>query len=308
MNVLLSPDNGSPLILTEDGNCYVTANRQFSYPVSEGVVSFLDKVDDFYEGAYLNRIRYLPGSELFIPRLPLWLINGGYMWEVSKYLPKGSVVLELGCASGVDYFGARYNMIGLDLSMASLKELKNYKIAIQADACNLPLADGSVDGIISSYFWEHIPHEKKEIMLTEFNRVLRPGGKLIFLYDVETRNGLIDKLKRKDQLLYNKLFLEGDGHLGYETPEQNKINFEKYHFKILTHFGMERSWLQSNSVWAKFKSLDGLSGFLGKMAYSLTKPRIQGYFYSGLIRIFDETFGRFFPLSKSRIILTVAEK
>ena len=164
----ISPITKEHLVLNASKTAYSNSNGDENYPVSENVVVFLPEVDKFYEGAYLNRVKYLPKYENWFTLFPLWLINSGFMWEVRKQFNPGSLILELGCAAGVDYFGRRYRMIGLDLSFKSLKGLNNYVCGLQADATKIPLADKSVDGIISSYFWEHIPGELKDRMLEEF--------------------------------------------------------------------------------------------------------------------------------------------
>lgn len=276
--------------------------------IDNHIFSYMPQQDDFYEGAYLNRVHFVPKSERWYHVLPLWLINNGYLWNVRKCLAPDSVILELGCASGVDYFGKRYKMIGLDLSLASLRGLHNYGYALQADAANLPLRENSVDGIISSYFWEHIPPPVKDQMLEEFQRVLKPGGKIVFLYDVETENGFINILKQKDLPRYNQLFLEGDGHLGYETPEDNRQRFEQHGFEVRKHFGMERGWLQSQSVYEKYRHLPGLTGWIGKLGYLGSRSRILTLLHIFIVRLVDETIGRVFRNAKSRILISVLSK
>lgn len=279
--------------------------RQIS---NTNIYSFLTEQDDFYEGTYLNRIKYIPKKENGFYLFPLWLINGGYLWEVRKQFPKGARILELGCASGIDYFGKRFEMIGLDLSLTSLKGIKNYKYKIHADATQLPIVDNCLDGIISSYFWEHIPPKIKREMLKEFKRVLKPRGKIVFLYDVATDNKLISLLKDRDLSVYNQLFLEKDGHLGYETPKQNKVRFENFGFKVLKHFGMERSIFQSRSVYVKFAKLSGLLKVIGSFGLFLTKSSLGNKINMLWIRIWDATFGCILKNSKARIIITVAQK
>jgi SAM-dependent methyltransferase len=187
-----------------------------SYPIEDGVVRLLERTDDFYEGAYQNQVNFVPRSENVWHVWPLWLIHNGYPWAVRQYVPRGAAVVELGCAGGVRYFGERYSMIGCDVSFASLKHLPGYERRVQSDAsvC-IPLPDESVDAVVSAYFWEHIPPAVKPAILQECWRILRPGGKIVFLYDVETDNPLIEKYKQRDRSLYEKLFIDGDGHLGY---------------------------------------------------------------------------------------------
>lgn len=308
MLTLRSPDNYEDLLLSEDKRLYVTKDGSYKYPVHKNVVSFLPEVDSFYEGAYLNRVRYVPKFNNWFFRLPLWFINGGYMKEVLKSFSTGDVIVELGCASGVDLFGEQFQMIGIDLSLKSLLGLKNYQYAFQTNATKIPLLDSSVDGIISSYFWEHIPPNLKDEMLLEFNRILKPGGKIIFLYDVETENGLLKRLKQKNIQLYKKMFLEKDGHLGYESPLENKMRFERNGFIVTKHFGMERTWLQSNSVYIKLAFLDGFLGLIGRVGKFFSSGKVFERISIVMVRIWDETFGRLWPLSSARIIITIAIK
>lgn len=305
----ISPATKNILHLDSKKEIYRTSDGSEEFKIkNKNIISFLLEHDDFYEGAYLNRVHFVPKSEKWYHVLPLWLISNGYLWNVRKYIPKDSVVLELGCASGIDYFGTRYQMIGIDLSLTSLKNLHNYRYAIQADASNLPLQDNSVDGIISSYFWEHIPPQVKEHMLLEFKRVLKPGGKVVFLYDVETNNSFINILKNKNIDLYSKLFLEKDGHLGYETPDVNKNRFEQHGFRIIKHFGMERTWIQSLSVYEKYRHLSGWEAWIGKVGYIWSKFRVTTLINILFVRIIDETIGRLFSFDKSRILISVLEK
>lgn len=306
-NLFCNPSTKSGLIFSSN-SVLVDPSTNKSFPVSGNVISFLDQPDAFYEGAYLNRVYFMPKSEKWYHIWPLRLISNNYLWTVRKFIPKGALVLELGCASGVDYFGARYKMIGLDLSLSSLKHLHEYTYAIQADAASLPLRDCSIDGIISSYFWEHIPPTIKDQMMLEFQRVLKPGGKIIFLYDLETDNGFINILKKGNIALYNRLFLEKDGHLGYETPKINKERFQSYGFEVLEHFGMERTWIQSLSVYEKYRHLTGWPRLIGQLCYSFSKLKITTFAHIFLVRIIDETIGRLFSINKSRIIISVLQK
>lgn len=308
IDILRSPQTGEKLQVARDGSSLVSATSRSAYPIIGSVCCFLEKTDRFYEGAYLNRIKFIPKKESGLFRLPFWFINGGYVWDVRKHVDKGSVILELGCASGVDYFGKCYKMIGLDVSLSSLQGLKGYELAIQGDAQRIPLIDASVDAVISSYFWEHIDPKMKDQMLQEFRRVLKPGGKIVFLYDVETANSLICRLKKQDSALYNRAFIEGDSHLGYETPFQNRVRFESAGFNIIKHFGMERTIVQSPSVWIKMKSFGGSGKRVGGFLHRVTSMPVINHAYTAFIRLLDETFGRLFHSSKSRIIITVARK
>jgi SAM-dependent methyltransferase len=303
MKQLIDPESKQQLFLDDNIKKMVTSDRRICYDLENNVVKFLKNENSFYEGAYLNRIKFLPKSDSIWHSWPLWLISNGYLWEVRKQFNPGDLILELGCASGVDYFGNRFKMIGLDLSFESLKGLNNYQIGLQADATKLPLDNQSVDGVISSYFWEHITPSIKDTMLNEFKRVLKPGGKIVFLYDIETENRLVGILKKDNPKRYQELFLDGDGHFGYETPEENKNRFLNHGFSVVKHFGMERTWIQSNSVFEKLSHLKGFTGFIGRVGNRISSGSILSYIFTFFVRLIDETFGRFFSNKKARIII-----
>lgn len=283
-------------------------NMNESYVAAEGVFVFLQDVNSAYEGAYLNKVKYLPKVDRFPFTMPIWAMAHGYVWEVRKQFKPGSILCELGCASGVNYFGSRYEMVGVDYSFSSLKEIENYRFKIQADAIRLPFRNESLDGIVSSYFWEHISPSDKEMMLQEFYRVLKPGGKVVMLYDIETKNSLISRLKKRDIHAYNSLFLDKDYHIGYETLEENWRKFIRAGYTVIKHFGMERTFFQSGSVYAKLSTRRGGYGLFSRVMRTLSSMTPLNYFYMSFLRIVDETVGRFWSAQKSRIILSVIQK
>jgi SAM-dependent methyltransferase len=300
------PRDGTPL--REEGDAVECGLCGARFSSSRGVVRMVAEMDAFYEGAYLNHVRFVPRSERPWHALPLWIISNGFLWATRRHVPLGATVVELGCAGGVAYFGSRYRMIGVDLSGGSLERASAvYNRCLQADASKpLPLASGSVDAVISSYFWEHIPPPLKPAMLAECRRILRPGGKLVFLYDVKTENPLISALRGVDESRYQREFIEQDGHLGYETPDENARTFEEAGFQVLENRGYERGWLQSSSVYEKMAVWPGMFGFVGRIARLAGRaPFVVPYM--AMLRVFDETVARFRPLARSRIVLTVAQ-
>jgi SAM-dependent methyltransferase len=305
-----------PLVCPEDRTLLEPGGAQYRcpacarlYPLERGVLQMLREEDAFYEGHYHNYVAYLPRGEALWQVWPLWLVNSGYVWQVRQRVQAGSRVVELGCAGGVRYFGRRYEMVGCDVSRASLEQLGDvYGLKLWADAAAcIPLADGAVDAVVSSFFWEHVPPALKSRVLGECWRVLRPGGTLVFLYDVATENPLIRRYRRRHPGRYRELFIEADGHLGYETPADNRRVFQAAGFEVLEQRGLEKTPLASPSVYDKLAAFPGRGSSLFRAAAAVGNNRLF-YAYTALLRAVDTTVSPFLPPEWARIELTTCKK
>lgn len=307
INFLISPFSKKKIQKNEPQNFYYTEDLLEKYFIEYNVIKFLKQTDVFYEGAYLATTKYVPKFDFLPFNIPLLFINSGYIWNVRKTFKKNDLIVELGCGGGVNYFSERFKMIGLDLSLKSLQNA-SYSIKIQGDANLLPFADESIDGIISCSFWEHISPKDKSVMLNEFNRVLKKSGKIVFFYDVETENMLINRMKKSDLNLYKKIFIEKDGHLGYQTPKENSNLFISHNFKILKHFGLERSTFLAPSALLKLSENSYLSNMGKRFTKLFYKSSFFSITYNFILYLFDNTFGRMYPLKKSRVIISILQK
>jgi SAM-dependent methyltransferase len=303
---LTCPIDKNPL--QRAGEAYLCDSCDGRFPVERGVVRFLAGSDEFYEGRYLYTIRFLPRRESLAWAWPLWLINSGYVWAVRRWVPEGATVIEMGCGGGVAYFAHRYRMIGLDLSLQSLAGIANlYAACLQADAARaIPLPDASVDAVLSSFAWEHFTPDQKPRVLAECARVLRPGGKLVFLYDLDCQSPLYRTLRRRNPELFRKLMIDSDGHFGWQASEENLAIFEAGGFRVREHQGQEKVFIASPT----FDKIQHWGGGLRWLAALGLRFRSGPAFhvYSAGVRLFDATVGRFLPVSWARVAVTVCEK
>jgi SAM-dependent methyltransferase len=97
--------------------------------------------------------------------------------------PGSPVCLDVGCGTGL-HFGAvaenGYTVVGLDLSADQLRvaRSRNPRV-VQADAARLPVADASVPVVVMTF--THSDVDDFPAVVREAARVLRPGGRLVYL-------------------------------------------------------------------------------------------------------------------------------
>lgn len=105
-------------------------------------------------------------------------------------LPEGTTVVDIGCGAGTDLLlaarrvGPAGRAIGIDMTEAMLTRaaagarlagLTNVEVH-EGDATRLPLADASVDVVISNGVLNLVPDKPSAV--AEMARVLKPGGRV----------------------------------------------------------------------------------------------------------------------------------
>lgn len=101
---------------------------------------------------------------------------------LAHLLPRhhGGVVLDLACGSGRLLDFADFGVDASSEMVAIARQKHPNKTIHVADAAHIPLADGSVDTIISFHLFMHLDWDKIHAILAECHRVLRNGGRVIF--------------------------------------------------------------------------------------------------------------------------------
>ena len=110
---------------------------------------------------------------------------------IESSIPADAVVVDVGCGPALPYRRARsWTLIGVDLSYESLRANTEVDIRVYGSAADLPLADHSVDAIVSLYAIHHFggqtlrENESRVARgFVEFGRVLKPGGSL-FIFEL----------------------------------------------------------------------------------------------------------------------------
>ena len=98
-----------------------------------------------------------------------------------------SLIADVGCSTGFlledlrDAF-PHASLIGIDLVASGLRKAHDAvpeARLLQADACELPIADAMLDAVVSANLLEHIPDDVRA--LREIARILRPGGHAVIV-------------------------------------------------------------------------------------------------------------------------------
>lgn len=102
-------------------------------------------------------------------------------------VPASATIVDIGCSTGflledVRRAHPRATLVGIDLVAAGLRKahaaVPDAQL-LQADACDLPIDDASVDAVVSANLLEHIPDDSRA--LSEVARVLAPGARAVIV-------------------------------------------------------------------------------------------------------------------------------
>jgi ubiquinone/menaquinone biosynthesis C-methylase UbiE len=174
--------------------------------------------------------RYVPaaGRAAFTPLFDA--VNGVTMrqgrWRpllISRMRAKGACrILDLGCGTGAMAIAVGRELpsarvIGIDGDLEVLRRAHDKAAAVgvelelhEALADAVPLADASVDCVVSTLVFHHLPPKVKRDALAEARRVLEPGGRL-----------LICDVGRAQDPLMRGVFLLVQLLDGFKTTQEN---------------------------------------------------------------------------------------
>jgi SAM-dependent methyltransferase len=279
--------------------------------VEHGVLRLVERNNSFYEGVYAAQVHLSKRSlGTLRGRMILFFVTYGYLKAVYDMVKPGGDLLELGCGSGCVLFGERFQVTAVDVSFKSLVGAPSgYALRLQADATKLDFPKESFDGIVASCFWEHLTFEQKEILLEKAQKWLKPGGKIILLYDTASQNPWFRWFRTYPEL-YQQCFINHDGHLGLETVRDNLTRFERAGFKSLRGIGLNRT-IQHLPVYGWLQPYGAVSPWAKRVfsaSRTIEKSAMLLHSFTAVVHLWDLTLGRLFPLGWSRLYLGIWQK
>jgi SAM-dependent methyltransferase len=136
-------------------------------------------------------------------------------------------VLDLGCGGGWAFFTTVGPVVGVDLSLASVRAAGDvYPYGLVASLTNLPFPDDAFDFVVSLDVFGHVSMEDKDVVLGEIARVLRAGGETVHYVETEGDDPLM-RFVQRDSQLYHKRILAPEGHIGLEPPQSTLARFRR---------------------------------------------------------------------------------
>jgi SAM-dependent methyltransferase len=148
-----------------------------------------------------------------------------------SHIPDKGVLLDAGCGSGQTmswFLGLHpgWTTIGLDVATDGLQAARADLMPVCcASAMNLPLADTSVDLVISLDVLQHLPLDGGDATaLAEFFRVLRPGGTLLLRTNAQSFPRTRDDKKFSFRKYDPTQLRRGLSGAGFETTVLGRCN------------------------------------------------------------------------------------
>lgn len=123
----------------------------------------------------------------------------------------------------------------------------------------LPFADGSLDGILASHFFEHFDAQEGIKIMRECRRVLMPGGILMVSVPDASYFRQVHPEDRKEN--WERLFDHRDTNLPHQT-----------FFDLALWFHEHKAILTRDALWAYFTQAKFHLPFEGQDGYGMSNP------------------------------------
>lgn len=310
---LICPGCRQPLGPEGDALCCAQCGRRI--PITDGVPSFCE-ADPFYEQYTSHHVPYhrspagVKGAVLRL--LPYWSWREWRFWR--RYVPRGGWLLDLGCARGREIFVERAGgCVGIDTALSALKECAQYyRLAVQSGLVPIPFEGGSFDCVVTSHVIGHIPAAEKDPVLAEIARVLKRGGRSVNVIETDSVHPLVTFAKQSPEL-YQKHFIDPDGHVGLEPASAVIHRFESHGLHAVACWKMDagpfhpRMWLKHFDNEYREESAS-VAASVERSRRTMDNPALLAATEVALGAIHYTAGQRRYPLDHSQFIAAVFEK
>jgi ubiquinone/menaquinone biosynthesis C-methylase UbiE len=127
-------------------------------------------------------------------------------WPLKEALPglkdasEAPLVLDVACGTGRYTRFLKYNLsharvIGVDLSPPYIEKAQRDAARLEStvdfivgNAEELPVEDRTVDAVVNVFLFHELPRRVREKVAREFYRVLKPGGRIVFVDSVQNHD------------------------------------------------------------------------------------------------------------------------
>lgn len=235
--------------------------------------------------AKLGKKRLRPGGV----KATNWLLkqadfNGIKMLEVATNMATTSI--EIASKYDVAITGVDMDLKAIEKAKENtLKHHVSEKISfVHANATNLPFADNSFDLVLNEAMLTMLTHENKEKAISEYYRVLKPGGKLlthdVYLNtdDLDLQKEIISELTRAINFHVNPKPLQEWLKL-YENHNFKNLKYINGPMTLMTPLGMIRDegLINTLKIRRRAKSLEHREQFLHMKAVFKKYKKYLGF-------------------------------
>jgi SAM-dependent methyltransferase len=273
------------------------------------------ELESFYEGYVEHHVPFHRSPRgwkgMILRWLPYWSWREWRFWR--QHVPRGGILLDLGCARGREIFVERAALcVGLDIASTALRDCaRRYAMALRSTLEALPFRSDSLDTVVTSHVLGHVPAEQKDSLIAEMARVLKPGGKTLHVIETDSRHPYV-LLAKRDPAAFRKYFIEPDGHIGLEMPAAVIARFERHGLRcvhctkmdagpfhprlFLKHFDNE-----FRRRWPLIERRARLHRWIMRHASVLAATEV-------LLGLHHYTLGQWLPLDRSQFVAAIFEK
>lgn len=231
---LICPDCHTPIQynVSDSQGTLVCPAGHGPWPVEDRIVRFIEG-DVPHDNRWTTTYREPNGWGL-----ERWLLRRNIHWGIPNLLRPMLTrlgrhpleIVDLGCGGGWEFLTAFGCVTGIDYGTGALRSAASiYNRVIRSEVERLPLADHSVDAVVSIWMFEHLPERQFVATLCEIKRVLRPGGHLIFFADMDSSKPIIRWAKGFPEE-YVRNHIEAVGHYGLRSLRYTKFLLQREGF------------------------------------------------------------------------------